>query len=240
MGTRQRIDKVLSNMGYGTRKEVKELIKGGLVEIDGAVVKDSGQQVEAEAQEIKVGGSRLFYKDSIYILMNKPQGVISATEDSRERTVVDLLPDEFKAFNPFPVGRLDKDTEGLLLLTNDGQLTHRLLSPKKHVPKTYLAKIMGRITKEDVEAFSSGVTLEDGYRTMPSQLEILESGDISLVEITIYEGKFHQVKRMFKSVDKEVIFLKRISMGELKLDETLQPGDFRELNEKELRIIGID
>ncbi len=239
MGTRQRIDKILSNMGYGTRKEVKELIKGGLVEIDGAVVKDSGQQVEAESQEIKVGGNRLLYKDNIYILMNKPQGVISATEDSRERTVVDLLPDEFRAFSPFPVGRLDKDTEGLLLLTNDGQLTHRLLSPKKHVPKTYLAKIMGRVTEEDVEAFGWGVTLEDGYKTMPSQLEILESSNTSLVEITIYEGKFHQVKRMFQSVDKEVIFLKRISMGDLKLDETLEPGDFRELNEKELEIIGI-
>ncbi len=240
MGTKQRIDKILSNMGYGTRKEVKEIVKGGLVEIDGKVVKDSGQQVEVESQEIKVGGKRLFYKDTIYILMNKPQGVISATEDSRERTVVDLLTDEFKAFKPFPVGRLDKDTEGLLLLTNDGQLTHRLLSPKKHVPKTYLAKIMGRVTEEDVEAFSRGVTLEDGYTAMPSQLKILESGSISLIEVTIYEGKYHQVKRMFKSVDKEVIYLKRISMGELKLDETMELGDFRELNEKELQIIGID
>lgn len=240
MGTRQRIDKILSNMGYGTRKEVKELIKGGSVEINGTVVKDSGQQVDAEAQEIKVAGNRLFYKDTIYILMNKPQGVISATEDSRERTVVDLLSDEFKVFNPFPVGRLDKDTEGLLLLTNDGQLTHRLLSPKKHVPKTYFAKIMGRVTEEDVEAFKCGVFLEDGYRTMPSQLVILESGDISLIEVTIYEGKYHQVKRMFMAVDKEVIYLKRISMGELKLDETMKLGDYRELNEKELRIIGIE
>lgn len=240
MGTRQRIDKILSNMGYGTRKEVKELIKSGLVEIGGTVVKDSGQQVDAESQEIKVGGSRLFYKDSIYLVMNKPQGVISATEDNRERTVVDLLPDEFKAFNPFPVGRLDKDTEGLLLLTNDGQLSHRLLSPKKHVPKTYMASVRGRVTEEDVETFSKGVTLEDGYKTMASQLLILEQGSTSLVEITIYEGKFHQVKRMFQAVDKEVIYLKRISMGELKLDETLEPGDFRELNEKEREIIGIE
>jgi 16S rRNA pseudouridine516 synthase len=239
MGTRQRIDKILSNMGYGTRKEVKELIKSGLVEIDGVAVKDAGQQVEVEAQEIKVGGSRLFYKDSIYIMMNKPQGVISATEDSREWTVVDLLPDEFKAFDPFPVGRLDKDTEGLLLLTNDGQLTHKLLSPKKHVPKTYLAKIMGRVTEDDVEAFSKGVILEDGYKTMPSQLKILDRGSISLIEITIYEGKYHQVKRMFKAVEKEVIYLKRISMGELKLDEALELGSFRELNDTELKIIGI-
>jgi len=211
-----------------------------LVEIDGIVVKDPGQQVEAGCQTINVGGSKLFYKDFIYILMNKPQGVISATEDSRERTVVDLLPEEFKAFDPFPVGRLDKDTEGLLLLTNDGQLSHRLLSPKKHVPKTYMARVMGRVSEEDVEAFSKGVILEDGYKTMASQLEILERGSISLVEITIYEGKFHQVKRMFKAVGKEVIYLKRKSMGELKLDETLEPGDFRELNEDERRIIGIE
>lgn len=239
MGTRQRIDKILSNMGYGTRKEVKKLINSGMVEIDGNVVKDPGIQVEPVSQEVKVGGTRLFYKEFIYILMNKPQGVISATEDSRERTVVDLLSDEFKAFNPFPVGRLDKDTEGLLLLTNDGQLSHMLLSPKKHVPKTYIAKVMGRVSGKDVEAFSKGVTLEDGYKTMASQLEILERGSISLVEITIYEGKFHQVKRMFQAVGKEVIYLKRISMGELKLDETLKPGCFRELYEIERKIIGI-
>jgi len=239
MGTRQRIDKILSNMGYGTRKEVKELIKSGMVEIDGTVVKDSGIQVEPDSQEVKVGGTRLFYKDFIYILMNKPQGVISATYDSRERTVVDLLSDEFKAFNPFPVGRLDKDTEGLLLLTNDGQLSHMLLSPKKHVPKTYIAKVTGRVSEKDIEAFIKGVTLEDGYKTMASQLEILERGSSSLVQVTIYEGKFHQVKRMFQAVGKEVIYLKRISMGELKLDETLEPGCYRELHERERRTIGI-
>lgn len=240
MGSRQRIDKILSNMGYGTRKEVKELIKSGLVEIDGSLVKDSGQQVDTESQEIKVEGRKLFYRDFIYIHMNKPQGVISATVDNREKTVVDLLPDEFKAFSPFPVGRLDKDTEGLLLLTNDGQLSHRLLSPKKHVPKTYAAKVRGRVTEKDVEAFSQGVILEDGYKTMASQLSVLESGSNSLIEVTIYEGKYHQVKRMFQAVDKEVIFLKRTSMGELKLDEALKPGEFRELTEKERIILDID
>lgn len=240
MGSRQRIDKILSNMGYGTRKEVKELIRGGLVEVDGIVVKDSGQQVMTCSQEVKVEGRKLLYRDTIYIMMNKPQGVISATEDNRERTVIDLLPEQFRAFDPFPVGRLDKDTEGLLLLTNDGQLSHRLLSPRKHVPKTYMAKVAGMVNNDDVEAFSKGVTLGDGYRTMASQLLILGSGNISTVEITIYEGKFHQVKRMFQSVGKEVIFLKRISMGELKLDEALEPGEFRELYENELRIIGIE
>jgi 16S rRNA pseudouridine516 synthase len=239
MGTSKRIDKILSNMGYGTRKEVKELIKSGLIEIDGTVVKDSAQQVDADSQEIKVGGSKIIYKEFIYILMNKPKGVISATEDSREKTVVDLLTEEFKGFNPFPVGRLDKDTEGLLLLTNDGQLSHMLLSPKKHVPKTYIAKVAGMVSEKDVEAFSKGVILEDGYKTMASKLEILERGAVSSVEITIYEGKFHQVKRMFQSVGKEVIYLKRISMGELRLDETLEPGEYRELNERERRLIGI-
>lgn len=240
MISRQRIDKILSNMGYGTRKEVKELIKSGLVEIDGIVVKDPGKQVMTCSQEIKVEGRKLLYRESIYIMMNKPQGVISATEDNREHTVVDLLPDRFKAFDPFPVGRLDKDTEGLLLLTNDGKLSHSLLSPRKHVPKTYFAKVRGMVNNDDVEAFSKGVTLGDGYTTMASKLEILEGGDTSTVRITIFEGKFHQVKRMFHSVGKEVIYLKRISMGELKLDDTLKPGEFRELDKKELGIIGIE
>lgn len=237
MGTIQRIDRILSNMGYGTRKEVKELISSGLVEIDGVVVKDPGQKAAADLQEIKVGGKRVFYRDFIYLMMNKPKGVISSTEDRRDRTVIDLLSDEFKAFSPFPVGRLDKDTEGLLLLTNDGQLSHRLLSPKKHVPKTYMAKVAGRVSERDVEAFGRGVILEDGYKTMASELEVLERGSISLVEITIYEGKFHQVKRMFQAVGKEVIYLKRISMGELKLDESLEPGEYRELNEEERGIL---
>lgn len=239
MVSRQRIDKILSNMGHGTRKEVKELIKSGLVEIDGVVAKDPGQQVEPEVQEIKLGGNRLLYRDYIYVMMNKPQGVISATEDPRERTVIDLLTDEIKAFKPFPVGRLDKDTEGLLLLTNDGQLSHSLLSPRKHVPKTYLAKVRGGVGEEDVKAFAEGIVLDDGYRTMPSQLELLERGSISLVKVTIYEGKYHQVKRMFKAVDKEVIYLKRLSMGELILDESLKTGEFRELTKREMEIINI-
>jgi 16S rRNA pseudouridine516 synthase len=237
MSTIQRIDRILSNMGYGTRKEVKKLISSGLVEIDGIIVKDSGQKAAVDSQEIKVGGKRVFYRDFIYIMMNKPKGVISSTEDRFNRTVIDLLSDEFKTFSPFPVGRLDKDAEGLLLLTNDGQLSHRLLSPQKHVPKTYMAKIAGRVSERDVEAFGRGIILEDGYKTMSSELEVLERGSISLVEVTIYEGKFHQVKRMFQAVGKEVVYLKRISMGELKLDEALEPGEYRELNEEEREIL---
>jgi 16S rRNA pseudouridine516 synthase len=157
----------------------------------------------------------------------------------REKTVVDLLTEELKSFKPFPVGRLDKDTEGLLLLTNDGQLSHSLLSPKKHVPKTYLAEISGRVGEEDIKAFAAGIVLDDGYKTLPSQLEVLERGGISIIKVTIYEGKFHQVKRMFKAVGKEVTYLKRLSMGELKLDESLVTGEFRELSKEELKVIGV-
>ena len=142
-------------------------------------------------------------------------------------------------FEPFPVGRLDKDTEGLLVLTNDGQLAHRVLSPKKHVPKTYYAKIDGKVTEEDIEAFKNGVTLDDGYETMPSELVILKSDDISEIELTIHEGKFHQVKRMFESVGKTVVYLKRLSMGALKLDETLELGEYRELTDEEVKLIEV-
>jgi 16S rRNA pseudouridine516 synthase len=176
----------------------------------------------------------------VYLMLNKPQGVISATEDSRERTVLDLLSDHYKHLDLFPVGRLDKDTEGLLLLTNDGKLAHNLLSPKKHVAKTYYAEVAGLVNEADLILFSSGVTLDDGYVTMPAKLVVLSQGDPLLrkdskIELTIMEGKFHQVKRMFLAVDKKVTFLKRISMGHLKLDEYLAPGEYRELTEEELQ-----
>ena len=230
----QRLDKVISNIGCGTRKEVKELIRAGAVEIDEEIIKDGAYQIDTEIQKIKVNGKEVIYREFIYIMMNKPQGVISATEDGREKTVIDLLPDEMLCFEPAPVGRLDKDTEGLLLLTNDGKLTHSLLSPKKHVAKTYYAEIDGIVTETDAFAFEKGVYLDDGYLTLPAQLNILESGEISKVEITIYEGKFHQIKRMFNAVDKEVVFLKRLSMGPLSLDATLEKGSFRELTSAEL------
>lgn len=168
-------------------------------------------------------------------MMNKPPGVVSATEDHQDETVIDLLEIEDLVFDPFPVGRLDKDTEGLLLITNDGQLAHRLLSPKKHVPKTYFAVIDGEVTERDIEAFKNGVTLDDGYKTKPGELKILKSGLTSDIELTITEGKFHQVKRMFQAVGKRVIYLKRISMGPLKLDETLELGEYRELTDEELQ-----
>ena len=229
-----RIDKMLANLGFGTRKEVKKLLKTGAVKIDGEIVKDAKQHVDPESQAVTVHGETVEYKEFIYLMMNKPAGLLSATEDSSQETVVDILEEEDQVVEPFPVGRLDKDTEGLLLLTNDGQLAHRLLSPKKHVPKTYFAVIDGEVTEEDIEAFRSGVTLDDGYETKPGELRILKSGIRSDIELTITEGKFHQVKRMFQAVGKRVVYLKRISMANLELDETLELGEYRELTDEEL------
>lgn len=229
-----RIDKMLANIGYGSRKEVKKLLKTGAVKVDGILIKDAKQHVDPEQQVITVYGEEVEYKEFIYLMMNKPPGILSATEDDRQETVVDILQEEDQIFAPFPVGRLDKDTEGLLLLTNDGQLAHRLLSPKKHVPKTYFAIIQGEVTESDVEAFQQGVVLDDGYHTKPGDLEILTSGSISEIKLTITEGKFHQVKRMFESVGKRVTYLKRLTMADLVLDETLELGEYRELTEEEL------
>ncbi|MBP2241469.1 16S rRNA pseudouridine516 synthase [Cytobacillus eiseniae] len=229
-----RIDKMLANLGYGSRKDVKQLLKSGAVEVNGNKVKDAKQQVNPEMDQVTLHGEEVVYKEFIYLLMNKPQGVISATEDSEHETVVDLLEPDDLVFSPFPVGRLDKDTEGLLLLTNDGQLAHRLLSPKKHVPKTYFAVINSEVTEEDIVAFKKGVILDDGYETKPGELTILKAGITSDIELTITEGKFHQVKRMFEAVGKRVIYLQRISMGPLLLDESLELGEYRELTDEEL------
>lgn len=231
------MDKLLSNSGFGTRKEVKKLIKSGAVKIDGAVVTDSGMHVNPLNSLVEVGGEVVKYREYVYVMMNKPKGVISATYDKKHMTVVDILPDEYKCFNLFPVGRLDIDTEGLLILTNDGQLAHEILSPKKKVPKKYYAIIEGTVTKEDVQSFKKGVVLEDGYKTLPADLNILSSEDISHVEVVIYEGKFHQVKRMFQGVNKKVKYLKRTEMGKLKLDSTLLKGECRELSKSEVDLL---
>lgn len=229
-----RLDKWLSNSGIGSRKEVKKLLKTGAVTVNGKVIKDPKQHVQPDTDKVMLFDEPVQYREFIYLLMNKPAGVISATEDKRDETVIDLLDDAHKHFDPHPVGRLDKDTEGLLLLTNDGQLSHALLSPKHHVPKTYFARILGHVTEADVAAFREGVTLEDGYHTKPGELVILSAGPESKIELTITEGKFHQVKRMFQAVDKEVLYLKRLSMGSLLLDEELELGEYRELTEEEL------
>jgi len=234
MAKTQRIDKILSNLGYGSRKDIRQICKNGLVKVDGKVVKDSSAHVDPENSQIIIGNEVVNYREFVYLMMHKPQGVISATEDNRDQTVVDLLDEEYLPFSVFPVGRLDKDTEGLLLLTNDGKLAHNLLSPKKNVPKTYYAKVLGTVTKSDIESFKEGVFIEEDYKTLPAELNILKSDEISEIELTIYEGKFHQVKRMFEAVDKTVVYLKRLSMGTLNLDPTLPLGEYRELTEEEL------
>lgn len=237
MAKKLRVDKILSNLGYGSRAELKVYCKKGLVKVNDKVISNPGTQVDTDFDKIEFNNEVVKYREFVYIMMNKPDGYLSATFDKRDPIVLDLIDPSYLTFEPFPVGRLDKDTEGLLVLTNDGQLAHRVLSPKKHVPKTYYAKVEGIVTEEDVKAFEQGVTLDDGYETMPSQLKILESGEISEIELTIHEGKFHQVKRMFESVGKKVVYLKRLSMGKLKLDETLNLGEYRELTDEEVKLI---
>lgn len=237
MAKKLRVDKILSNLGYGSRAELKVYCKKGLVKVNDKVISNPGTQVDTDVDKIEFNNKVVKYREFVYIMMNKPDGYLSATFDKRDPIVLDLIDPSYLTFEPFPVGRLDKDTEGLLVLTNDGQLAHRVLSPKKHVPKTYYAKVEGIVTDEDVKAFEQGVTLDDGYETMPSQLKILVSGEISEIELTIHEGKFHQVKRMFESVGKKVVYLKRLSMGKLKLDETLNLGEYRELTDEEVKLI---
>ena len=233
-----RIDKLLSNIGFGSRKEVKQLLKTGAVKVDGEIIKDPKTHVDPDQQQVTVNEELVQYKEFVYLIMNKPAGYLSATEDDYQETVIDLLEMEDAVLQPFPVGRLDKDTEGLLLLTNDGQLSHQLLSPKKHVPKTYYATILGEVTNDDVIEFKKGVELDDGYVTKPAKLEILSSGNQSTIHVTITEGKFHQVKRMFESVEKKVTYLKRISMGPIILDEEeLRIGEYRELSEEEIEAL---
>lgn len=235
MAKKLRIDKILSNVGYGSRAEIKKYCKYGIIFVNGQVVNNPGLQVDPENNEIIFDGEKVNYREFVYIMLNKPGGYISATYDKFDPIVLDLIDPSYLVFEPFPVGRLDKDTEGLLVLTNDGQLSHRVLSPKKHVPKTYYAKVEGIVTNDDILEFENGVVLDDGYKTMPSQLKILKSDEISEIELTIHEGKFHQVKRMFESVGKKVVYLKRLSMGNLKLDESLALGEYRELTIDEIK-----
>lgn len=234
----ERLDKIISNLGYGSRKEIKNLAKKGLIKVDGEVVKDNGMLVDPETSVITLNGEELFYREYIYLMMNKPDGVISATFDNRDETVIDLLEVDHQAFNPFPIGRLDKDTVGLLLLTNDGELNHRLIAPKWHVDKIYYAKIDKEVAQEDVEAFKKGITLDDGYECKEGKLEIISSSEEgSEVIVTIQEGKYHQVKRMFEALGKKVVYLKRTEFGGLKLDEELEEGEYRELTEDELALL---
>lgn len=231
-----RLDKYLADMGVGTRAEVKKYVRQGKVKIDGRVVKSPEEKVDVEIQTVSYLDQKVTYETFEYYMVNKPAGVISAATDTREKTVVDLI-EEKKRKDLFPVGRLDKDTEGLLLITNDGELAHRLLSPKRHVDKVYYAEVKGVVTEKDVKAFSEGVSLGQGDMAKPAALEILTSDEISEIRLTIQEGKFHQVKRMFQSVGKEVVYLKRLSMGTLVLDESLPLGAYRRLTREEIELL---
>ena len=234
MKKQMRLDKYLAQMSIGTRSQVKQMVRKGQVCVNGTVVKKPEYKVDPNQDQVVADGVKTKYVHEEYIMLNKPSGVVSATKDPREKTVLDLI-DGQKRKDLFPAGRLDKDTEGLLLLTSDGELAHRLLSPKKHVDKTYYARIQGRVTNEDVKVFLKGLDIGDEKPALPAVLQVLIEGEISEILITIQEGRFHQVKRMFKAVDKKVVYLKRISMGSLVLDETLMPGQYRNLTEEEIQ-----
>lgn len=233
----QRLDKVLANMGYGSRKDVKKLIKDGLVEVNDKLIKKNDIKVEPYKDRITVNGQEILYREFIYLMMNKPAGLVSSTDDPLTETVIDILEDQHQIFDPFPAGRLDKDTVGLLLITNDGKLAHEILSPKKGVFKTYYVEVDGYVEEEYKEDFLQGLVLDDGYKTLPAHLEILEGGVVSKVNLRIQEGKYHQVKRMFEALGMKVLYLKRISMGPLVLDEDLDFGQYRELTDEEVNLL---
>lgn len=232
-----RLDKFLADVGLGSRKEVKGLIKKGQVTVNGKVIKSDKFQVKELLDEIAYLDEKLMYQKNFYYLLNKPAGVVSATQDNYDETVLDLLNDFDYREDLFPVGRLDKDTEGLLLITNDGALAHRLLSPKKHVEKEYFAKVAGVMTAKDIDAFSKGLVISQGEETLPAVLTIdavNEAEQTSDIRLILHEGKFHQVKRMVKAVGKEVTYLKRIRMGNVVLPADLGLGEYRELTAEEL------
>lgn len=225
-----RLDKFLSDATDMSRKDIKQLIKNKTVKVNGEVAKRPEMQV-SETDEIELNGERITYREFVYFILNKPQGVVSATEDRTYETVVDLVPEEFRHFGVFPVGRLDIDTEGLLILTNDGAFAHEIASPKKNVYKRYFAKLDKPLCEDDIEAFASSMTFKE-FTAKPSRLEICDNPNEAFVEIS--EGKYHQVKRMFERVGKKVLYLKRVGIGGLGLVDELKPGDIREVTKDEL------
>ena len=231
----ERLDKTVSKAAAVSRSDARGFILRGLVTVDGEPVKDIGFKVDPENQLIELKGNPITYKKFCYIIMNKPKGVLSASEDSRAKTVVDLLPEQYSRRKLFPVGRLDKDTTGLLIITDDGDFAHMLLSPNRKVPKEYVATLDGDIDSRVVEGFKAGVTLADGTSLAPAQVSSLEKGHIALVKIT--EGKYHQIKRMFGIFDLGVNELKRVSFAGMTLPDDLKEGEFRELSEKELEFL---
>ncbi|MBS5066008.1 MAG: rRNA pseudouridine synthase [Hungatella hathewayi] len=237
MAGQMRLDKYLGEMGMGTRSQLKEAAKKGRILVNGEVEKKTERKIVPGSDVVSFDGQPVSYVEMEYYMLNKPQGVVSATEDKRHQTVVELIGDR-KRDDLFPVGRLDIDTEGLLLITNDGDLAHRLLSPKRHVDKVYFARLEGELPADAVERLARGITLTDGTPTLPARLEIQkQGGGESEILLTIHEGKFHQVKRMFEALGCQVVYLKRMSMGPLVLDGELQPGEYRALSEEELEAL---
>lgn len=231
----ERLDKLLASTGRWSRSEAKRLVREGRVLAGGRAAASTAEKYDPETVQLVVDGEPLRLREHAYVMLNKPAGVLSATEDGRGRTVLDLLPETYRKRGLFPVGRLDKDTEGLLLLTDDGALAHALLSPKKHVDKVYFTRTAGTLTEDDRAAFAAGLALGDGLRCLPAALRILSAGAESEALVTLREGKFHQIKRMLAARGKPVLYLKRLSMGPLSLDETLDPGEWRELTEAEIK-----
>ena len=229
----QRLDKIIASTGRFSRREVKLLARQGRILVDGRAIRDTAEKADPETAEITVDGEPLIWRSRTWVMLHKPAGYLSATEDGRGPTVLDLLPPELRRQGLFPVGRLDKDTEGLLLLTNDGAVAHDLLSPRHHVDKIYYARTDGRLTPEDCDAFARGMVLSDGLQCLPAGLEILSAGEESEALVTLREGKFHQIKRRLAQRGKPVLYLKRLQMGNLTLDPELGPGEFRFLTEAE-------
>lgn len=238
MEKKMRLDKLLSEMAVGTRSQIRELARKGRIQVNGEIVKKPDSKVDPKKDRVVCDGVPVIYAAMEYYMLNKPQGVVSATEDNLHRTVVDLIKSSSpKRKDLFPVGRLDIDTEGLLLITNDGDLAHSLLSPRRHVDKTYYAEVEGALLGDAGQRLKEGITLLDGTPVMGARLEILGQGTAegrTKVTLTIQEGKFHQVKRMFEALGCRVAYLKRLSMGSLKLDETLKPGEYRSLSLEEV------
>ena len=230
-----RLDKFISATTTLSRAEAKKIIKKGIL-INDILVKSPDYKVDEINDQVILNGNRLFYQKYVYIMMNKPQNVISATEDAIDKTVVDLLEEKDRIYKVFPVGRLDKDTEGLMLLTNDGELAHKLISPKKDVEKKYYVEVSGELKEEHLELVKDGLVIDEGYKCKSARLEILESSKVkSIANIYITEGKFHQVKRMMKALGTTVTYLKRLSIGTLELDKTLKLGEYRYLTDKEIK-----
>lgn len=233
----ERLDKIIANSGTLSRKEVHRLIKSGAVSVNGITTKDRGFCIDPETAEIKINGQSVSLEKYVYIMLNKPEGVVSATKDPTEKTVVDLVPAELKKKNLFPAGRLDRNTTGFVLITDNGDFAHKILSPKNHIEKTYEARLAERIDEESLKKVAEGITLGDGTECLPAKVKVLEDGENPLIEIKICEGKYHQIKRMFAAVGNAVIELKRVKMGELSLDENLAPGECKILSKEEVELI---